>query len=57
MSVDRIDPRGSNDDRSMSASRGYNDDELMAVLLSREVRDGEVVLEISATREPNAGSH
>ncbi len=30
MSVDRIDPRG------------YNDDELMAVLLSREVRDGEV---------------
>jgi hypothetical protein len=30
MSVDRIDPRG------------YNDDELMVVLLSREVRDGEV---------------
>jgi len=26
----------------MSAERGYNDDELMAVLLSREVRDGEI---------------
>ena len=42
MSVDRIDPRGSNDDKSMSVARSYNDDELMAVLLSREVRDGEI---------------